>query len=56
MTSRTLLLLVLASLAIILYVIGFKTGTLAIFILAVLVELGFWFKLLASKKRNNSNH
>lgn len=52
MSHKTIVLLSLAALAIFLYVIGFKTGTLAVFIMAVLVELVFWFNLI--KKKTNS--
>ncbi|HOP21610.1 MAG TPA: hypothetical protein PLO83_01620 [Gammaproteobacteria bacterium] len=39
---RALLLIILATLAIILYSIGFKIGSLFIFMLAAGVELSFW--------------
>ncbi len=50
MNSRAMLLLGLATLAIILYAVGFTTHTYVVIVLAACVELWFWFKLLVSDK------
>ena len=50
MSTRTIILLLLAIATSVLYGIGFKTSSLGVFIVAVLVELGFWFKLMNTKK------
>jgi len=52
MNSRGLTLLTLAALALLLYFIGFKTGTVAVIIIAAAVELWFWFKLIVSDMKN----
>lgn len=55
MRKRTLILLLLALVAIVLYGIGFKTASLTIIILAACVELGFWFKLFSNEDKTHTD-
>lgn len=54
MSRKSLVLIALGLFALALYVAGFKTGTLFIFIMAVMVELIFWYKIMYSKKKTES--
>lgn len=58
MNRKSLILIALGILALALYAAGLKTGTLIIFILAVIIELVFWFKYLQLKKTStrDKNH
>jgi len=55
MSRKSLVLIALGLFALALYVAGFKTGTLFIFILAVMVELVFWYKIMLANKQNKNN-
>ncbi len=52
MNSRGLTLLTLAALALLLYFIGFKTGTVVVIIIAAVVELWFWLNLAMGDQQN----
>ncbi|VAW45667.1 hypothetical protein MNBD_GAMMA02-813 [hydrothermal vent metagenome] len=54
MSQRSLLLFALGLLALACYAVGLKTGTMLIFVLALCVELWFWYKFLAIRKKQNS--
>ena len=54
MSPRATTLLSLALLAILLYVIGFRTGTFAVIIIAVMVEMWFWFQLFFADRSDQS--
>ncbi|MFC3195818.1 hypothetical protein ACFODZ_16305 [Marinicella sediminis] len=51
MSQRVIVLLILALFAIILYIAGFQSGSVAVIILAAAVEVWFWLKLLIQDKR-----
>jgi uncharacterized membrane protein YccC len=53
MSSRVLMLVVLALMAVILYAIGFKNSSYIFITVAAGLELWFWFKLFNSKEQNN---
>ncbi len=56
MSRKSLILVALGLFALALYAAGLTTGSLVILIAAVGVELWFWFKILASKRNQNSNN
>jgi len=55
MNQRGTVLLFLAVLAVIFYVVGFHTGTLAVIILGGLFELGFWLKLFGRDSNSDND-
>jgi len=54
MSRKSLILVALGLFALALYVAGFKTGTLVLFLAAVVVELWFWYKVFTSRTKQNS--
>jgi len=55
MSQRSLVLFALGLLALACYAAGLKTGIMLIFVLALCVELWFWYKFLATRKKQDSN-
>ena len=55
MSRKSLILIALGLFALALYAAGLSTGSLIIFIAAVMVELWFWFKLMLVRKKQDSN-
>lgn len=53
MSPRVIVLLILALFAIILYIAGLQTGSVAVVLLAAAIEVWFWFKLLIQEKRQD---
>ena len=53
MSRKSLILIALGLFALALYAAGLSTGSLIIFIAAVMVELWFWFKLIIERKKND---